>query len=66
VTAETITDAQIRELARTAVDLDTRALCSRALRIPLMFVFPEARKSARSRCAELLNVDGDVAGARQT
>jgi hypothetical protein len=52
ITAETVTDEQIRELARTALTASQHSDCAAALAPGLGRT--EARKAARGRCADLI------------
>jgi hypothetical protein len=54
LTADTITDEQIRELMRDASDHAISVICRTALSrlIPERF---DSREQARARCAEILN-----------
>ena len=55
LTAETITDEQIRELNASTSDFSVRAWCMAALRIPRGKIHIQARQTARAKVAELLN-----------
>lgn len=67
LTADTITDAQIRELARTALTASQHKDCTLALRarremltligrrLERTYPTTRQRKAARARCAEILN-----------
>ena len=55
VTAETITDEQIRELLRVSRDIKDRAWCVAAMRIPKGRTATAERARARARCAAAWN-----------
>lgn len=54
VTADTVTDEQIRELARNG-SLTARAWALAALRVTYTNMGERERHAARARCAEILN-----------
>lgn len=55
LTADTITDAQIRELGGPGCDRRVRALCKVALNDAPTYLRAEVVRNARARCAALIN-----------
>ena len=55
ITADTITNKQIRELGGTACTSTVRRLCKIALNDAVTYLRAEIVRDARARCAEILN-----------
>ena len=55
ITADNITDAQIRELGGSGADRAVRRLCKIALNDAPTYLRADVVREARARCATLLN-----------